>query len=113
MLVLKRITCANDFLMCKVSGEVICPGDFYYKDDDDGLIVRADVYHEYIKKKKESEFDYTKLNNAKSQQEYEEQLKKLEQQFLKDSLLDRKVILNGRITKHENTMDFDFTGGEE
>lgn len=91
MLYLKRITHFNEFIRCQVSDEIMMYGDFYYEDDEDGLIVSAKYYHDLKKKKKEDSFDYTTLNNATSQKEYQDELKKAEQELFESSILDRKV----------------------
>lgn len=91
MLHLKRITHFNEFLKCQVSDEIMMYGDFYYEDDEDGLIVSAKYYHDLKKKKKEDEFDYTELNNAQSQKEYQDQLRQAERELFESTVLDRKV----------------------
>lgn len=91
MLWLKRNTRFNELYKCKVSGELIGPGDYFYEDDEDGVIIKADVYYDLKKKKEEDEFDYTKLNNAQSQREYELMLQQYEREFLSQTILDRKI----------------------
>ena len=66
-------------------------GDFYYEDDEDGTIVSANYYHQLKEQKKRDNFDYTILNNAKSQKEYQDQLEKAEQEYLQATILDRKM----------------------
>ena len=78
-------------MKCKVSDQIMMYGDFYYEDDEDGLIISAKYYHELQKKKKEEEFDYTTLNNAQSQKEYQEQLRQAERELFEASVLERKV----------------------
>ena len=39
MLYLKRIVNDYEFLKCGISNELIAYGDYYYEDDEDGLIV--------------------------------------------------------------------------
>ena len=51
MLRLKRVVHFNEFLKCKVSGEIISYGDYYYEDDEDGLIVKASVYKQLQREK--------------------------------------------------------------
>jgi len=93
MLHLKRIQHPNEMLKCKVSGEKIYPGDYYYEDDEDGMIVRADIYRQAIREKKEKEWDYTKLNIAESVRDYEEQLKEYEKNYLASTLLQRETVI--------------------
>lgn len=88
---LKRVQYFTDFLKCGISKEIIRHGDYYYEDDEDGLIIKATVYGELKKKKREEEFDYTKLNQAESMRDYQSQLKEYERQFLEQTLFDRKL----------------------
>lgn len=91
MLYLHRNGRFNELYKCDVSEELIYPGDYYYKDDDDGLIVKATVYHDMLRVKKENEFDYSRLNRAESVRDYKEMLKEYEREFLYETLLDREV----------------------
>lgn len=91
MLRLKRVIYFNDFLKCDISGDIISYGDYYYEDDEDGLIVKADVYHALKEEKKAAEFDYSKLNKAQSMLEYSEMLKEYERQLKAKTLFDRQV----------------------
>ena len=76
---------------CHISKEYITYGDYYYFDDEDGLIVKASVYNEMKRRKREEEWDYTRLHNALSEREYTEMCREKERQFLTNHLLDRKV----------------------
>lgn len=91
MLKLKRIVYEYEFMKCDISGELIGYGDFYYQDDKDGLIVKADVYHKIRQKARDEQFDYSKLNKARSESEYRDMLKKAEQQLKENTLLNREV----------------------
>lgn len=92
MLRLHRITDPNEFRLDTVTGQVILPGDFYYVDDEDGLVVNAKTYYNLKFKKKKNEWPYTaQLNEAKSQKEYNQQLKQAEHDLLKQTVLTRKV----------------------
>jgi hypothetical protein len=95
MLWLKRNGRFNELYKCKISGEFIAPGDYYYEDDTDGLIVKATVYKKMLDKKKEEEFDYSKLEQAKSQGDYEAQLKQAEKEFLTVTIFERQVAGKG------------------
>jgi len=96
MLHLKRNQYFNELYKCKISGEFIGPGDYYYEDDEDGLIVKATVYRQMLDQAIADKFDYTKLNNAKSQVEYAELLKQAEREFLSSTIFDREVAGKGR-----------------
>ncbi|MBP3199279.1 MAG: hypothetical protein J6N21_20095 [Butyrivibrio sp.] len=91
MLHLKRITHFNEYLICKVSGEVMMYGDFYYEDDEDGLIVSANYYHNLKKQKKEDNWDYSELNAFESQRDYAEALKEKERELFEKTVLNRAV----------------------
>ena len=91
MLHLKRVTSQYELIMCQVSKELITFGEYYYEDDEDGLIVKATVYHEAEKKKAKDAFDKTKLENAKSFNDYKKALKKAEEELIKQTLADRVV----------------------
>lgn len=91
MLWLRRNTNPYQLEKCGVSGELIAPGDFYYVDDEDGLIIKATIYKELKDRKKEDEWDYSKLNNAVNEYEYRNMLKEATRQMLYSSVLDRKV----------------------
>lgn len=95
MLHLKRNILFNELYKCGVSGELIGPGDFYYEDDEDGLIVKASVYRRYKDQKIQDEFDYTKLNQASSEREYRDLLQRAQKDFFAQTLLDRKLAGEG------------------
>ena len=66
-------------------------GDFYYEDDQTGKRVDAQYYHSLKEEKREENWDYSKLNEAESQREYQEQLKELEREALSKSILNEEV----------------------
>lgn len=93
MLQLKRITCPTDFMKCKASGEILMYGDFYYQDmNDPSIVIGARYYNNMKKQRKENQFDYTILNNAKSQKEYQDQLQKAEQEYLQSTMLNMPIL---------------------
>lgn len=92
MLFLNRVTSQFEVLRCKLSRELISYGDFYYEDDEDGLIVKATYYHELQKKTEKDKFDDSKLEQAKSLRDYENQLKKAERELNIDTLMDRTIM---------------------
>ena len=91
MLHLKRVVHFNEFIKCDISGDIIAYGDYYYEDDEDGLIVKASVYGEMKREKKMEEFGYEKLEKAESQHEYRQALREYERQYLAQGLFDRKI----------------------
>ena len=91
MLHLKRVTQPFEWERCKISKEYIRYGDYYYYDDTDGLIVKADVYNKLKRAKQEEEFDYSRLNQANSEREYDEIMREKEREYLTATLFDRTV----------------------
>ena len=91
MLHLKRIVNPYEWERCKISKEYITYGDYYYVDDEDGLVIKKSVYDRLKKQKKYEEFDYSRLNNAQSEREYEQVMREKEREFLTDSIFERKV----------------------
>lgn len=66
-------------------------GDFYYEDDQTGKRVDAQYYHQLKEEKREENWDYSTLNEAESQRDYQEQLKELEREVLSQSILNEEV----------------------
>lgn len=95
MLYLHRNTHFNELYKCQISDELIGPGEYYYKDDEDGLIVKATVYRRLLDEKKKEEFDYSKLEKAASQRDYQDMLKQAEKEFMTNTLFDRQIAAKG------------------
>jgi Ca2+-binding EF-hand superfamily protein len=91
MLWLKRNTHFNEIITCKISQDKILYGDWYYEDDDDGLIVKASVYRTLKDNMILDTFDYTKLNNATSQEEYRKLLLQYEREINTQGLFEREI----------------------
>jgi hypothetical protein len=91
MLFLKRNVYQYQLLQCGISKEPIIPGDYYYEDDTDGLIVKATVYRRLLDEKKRDEFDYSKLEQAQSEREYKQLLDQATRELNMQTLFDRKV----------------------
>ena len=91
MLYLKRNQYFNELYKCGISNEIIYPGEWYYEDDEDGLIVKATVYKRIRDEYNRKNFDYSKLEQLRSQEEYRQQLIRQMQKENYASLLDRKV----------------------
>lgn len=91
MLRLKRVVHFNEFLKCKVSGEVISYGDYYYEDDEDGLIVKASVYKQLQREKQREKFDYSRIQKYDNYRDYKAALVDYEREFLAKTVLERKV----------------------
>ena len=65
-------------------------GDFYYTNDD-GKVISAKYYQNIKEQRKRETFDQTILENAKSQKEYQDELRKAEQEYLTQTMLEEKV----------------------
>ena len=91
MLILKRNLYFNQLEKCSVSGEWIYPGEYYYEDDKDGIIIKATVYKELQNRDKEQNWDYSQLNLAQNELEYRRQFKEYTKKMLEYSALKRKV----------------------
>ena len=91
MLFLKRNLNFNQLYKYDVSEELIGPGDYYYEDDQDGFIVKAEVYKDLKNRRKEEEWDYSTLNQAENELEYKRILKEVTMNMLASTLLERKV----------------------
>lgn len=91
MLWLKRNIYFNELMKCSVSGDYIAPGDYYYEDDQDGMLIKATVYKDLQRKRKQKTWDYSKLNAASNEQEYRRMLKDATMMMLADTVLERKV----------------------
>lgn len=91
MLFLKRIIHPTDFFRCDASGKILMYGDFYFEDDQTGKRIDAQYYHQLKEEQRENNWDYSVLNDAENQREYQEQLKELEREALSQSILNEKV----------------------
>lgn len=91
MLHLRRVTGQYEWERDHITGEYIMFGDFYYYDDEDGLVVSKKTYDKFKDQERRNNWDYSRLENAQSQREYEEIMKQKERDFLTNTLLNRKV----------------------
>ena len=82
---------------CSLTGDFIVHGDFYFHDDDDNIDVLAREYYRLKRKRDKERFDFTRLNQAQSQREYQDMLKAAQKEQLYASILDREVIHNGEL----------------
>ena len=94
MLHLKRVTQRYEFIKCKISGKIMTYGDWYYEDDDDGLIVDAIVYKDMERKQREEDWDYSRIQLAENEREYREKLREMQRKHLQETLLNREVAYN-------------------
>lgn len=97
MLILKRNIWPYEVIKCRMSDELIVYGDYYYEDDDDGLIVKATIYRKTLMDARKLAFDYTLLEQSKSEQEYKNAVKRAEKDYLRATILDRKVADQGEV----------------
>lgn len=91
MLFLKRMIYPNEFITCDATGQVLMYGDFYYYDDETGKNISAKHYHSLKEQRRKDMFDNSILENAQSLKEYEDTLKKAEQEYLSNELLDKPM----------------------
>lgn len=91
MLRLKQNHYWNQAYKCSVSGDIIIAGELYYEDDEDGVIIKADVYHDMKRKQVEDNWDYSVINEAKSEAEYRRKLQEYSKQILSQSVLNRPL----------------------
>lgn len=91
MLHLKQVTQPFAWERDHLTGDYIKAGEFYYWDDDDGLVVSLKTYRKFKEAKRLEDWDYSRLENAESQYEYEQAIKEQTRQYNLETLLDRKV----------------------
>lgn len=95
MLILKRMIYPYEVLKCHMTGEMIVYGDFYYEDDEDKTIVKATAYNKLKKEAREMSFDYSLLQKAQNQKEYNEMVKRAQRDYLNATILDRPIFDQG------------------
>lgn len=95
MLRWNRVTNQFEWERCHLTGEYITFGEYYLKDDEDGLIVRGSVYARLKRQHKEDTWDYSKLQQAQNEREYTQMMRQAEQEFLTDGLFERKIEKGG------------------
>ena len=91
MLHLKQVTQPFTWERDHITGEYIKYGEFYYWDDEDNFVVSLKTYRKLKLAKKQAEWDYSRLENAESQREYEEAIKEQTRAYKYETLFDRKV----------------------
>lgn len=89
---LKRITWPYDCVKCDITRKLIAYGDFYYEDDEDGLIVDAEYYYQRkMQDKFEEALMNPELNVPQDVMSYKTAMLQAERKFLDRGLLDRPV----------------------
>ena len=91
MLHLKQVTQPFTWERDHITGDYIKYGDFYYLDDKDNFVVSLKTYRKFKEIKKREDLDYSRLQNAATQYEYEQAIKEQTREFQMETLLDRKV----------------------
>lgn len=76
---------------CHISKKYIHYGDFYYYDDEDGLIIALDVYNKMKLEEKRKNWDFSKLKQAANEREYEQMMREKTRAFLAQDVLKRQV----------------------
>lgn len=98
MLILNRNLTPGEVRTCKLSGEMIIYGDYYYQDTDDpNLYIKASEYHKLKREEEERKFDYSLLEQAKNELEYKNYLQRAEQQLLSETILKKEILVNGKV----------------
>ena len=91
-LVLKRITWPYDAVKCDITRKLLAYGDYYYEDDEDGLIVDADYYYRRkMEEKYEKAYQNPELNVPQDAMSYRIAMLQAERRHLDRGLLDRPV----------------------
>lgn len=74
-----------------VTGDYIMYGEFYYKSDKTGAVISRRTYREAKEAERIKNFDYSRLNNAATQKEYEEVVREQRRAMLAESILSEKT----------------------
>lgn len=91
-LVLKRITDPYYCVKCDITRKLLAYGDFYYEDDEDGLIVDAEYYYQRkMQQKYDEAFMNPELMVGQDVIAYKTMLRQKEREFLDKGLLNRPV----------------------
>lgn len=108
MLVPCQILTPGEVRTCQMTGKKMIFGDWYYQDTENpNYYVRLTEYNKIMKNKKEQTFDYSLLDQAKSEAEYAEMLEESQKQYLYENILDVDIITNGDIEQREMKGLFD------
>lgn len=92
---LKRIIWPYDAVKCDITRKLLVYGDYYYEDDEDGLIVDAEYYHQRkMQDKLEEAMMNPELNVPQDAMSYRMAILQAERKYLDRGLLDREV--NGK-----------------
>lgn len=89
-LVLKRVTNPYECYRCRITGEILDYGAWYYEDDVDGYIVSFEYYYDTKQAEKEREVQW-QINQQMSIEEYKQQLKQQEEAFLARTAFERPL----------------------
>lgn len=66
-------------------------GDFYYEDSDTGKRIDVEHFRKLKAERREDTWDYSVLNDAENQRDYQEQLKEIEREALSNSVLNQEI----------------------
>lgn len=95
MLILKRMTVPYEVRKCDLTGNFLVYGDYYYEDDIDGKTISAIEYKKLQQEEKNQMFDYSLIEQAESEKEYRELMKRAQKDYLRATILDRPVFDQG------------------
>lgn len=91
-LVLKRITWPYDCVKCDITRRLLSYGNYYYEDDEDGLIVDAEYYHQRkMANRYEEAMQNPELMSGADAMSYQAAMRAAERKYLDRGLLDRPV----------------------
>lgn len=89
---LKRITDPYYCVKCGITRKLIAYGEFYYEDDEDGLIVDYEYHHQRkMADKYEQALQNPELQAGADAIAYQTQMRAAERRYLDRGLLDRPV----------------------
>lgn len=94
MLHIRQNLSRTSFRRCSLSGQFILFNDWYYEDDENGKVYLYEAYWERRKEDEQKKFDYSKLFMAQQREEYKQELRKYEKEYIEQTLLDKPVFGN-------------------
>ena len=84
---LHRITHWNECMKCDASGEIMMNGEFYYENPETGKRVSAKYWKGLKDEYRTKHWDQSMLKQAKTEKDYQEQLKKAEQDYISATIV--------------------------
>lgn len=101
MLILNRNLTPYEVMTCKLTGNLIVYGDYYYEDTEDNTVVLAREYDKLKKKSIASLPQYQELLlKAQNEQEYRQALDQAQRDYLNQTILNKEIARNGTISSN-------------